>query len=164
MLIAPVFHSRSAEKFDFWNEDIITLTDDRAEVEADISWLPTRDHTVRVIFLDRVYRTCLDWPLDGMQEVQKFVNRREDNVDYVLLCKSWCGSNYIYKNRAILISTRNLTATNLSRKMDSRMWASKLHVNNMTHDFPFRHHARGHNEGPWAGGPTRVCNLHYGER
>ena len=37
MLIAPVFHSRSAEKFDFWNEDIITLTDDRAEVEADIS-------------------------------------------------------------------------------------------------------------------------------
>jgi len=60
MLIVLAFHTRSAEKFDFRDEDIITLTDDMAEVEAGISRLPTRDHIVRVTFLDMVYRVCLD--------------------------------------------------------------------------------------------------------
>lgn len=60
MLIALAFHICLAEKFSFRDEDIISLTDDREEVEAGTSRLPTRDHIVRVVFLDMVYRVRLD--------------------------------------------------------------------------------------------------------
>ena len=60
MLIVLAFHTCLAEKFDFRDEDIITLTDDMAEVEVGISRLPTRDHIVRAIFLDMVYHLRLD--------------------------------------------------------------------------------------------------------
>jgi len=52
------------EIFTFRDEDIITLTDDKAEVEAGTSRYPTRDNIMR--------------------EVCGFINRGEDNIDYVL--------------------------------------------------------------------------------
>jgi hypothetical protein len=57
--MALAFHTCLAEKFDFQDEDIITLTDDMAEVEAGISRLPTRDHIVRVIF--RIWLPAFVW-------------------------------------------------------------------------------------------------------
>jgi hypothetical protein len=55
MLIAFAFHTCHTDKFGFRDQDIITLTDDRAEVEAGTSSLPTRDHIVSIISLDIVY-------------------------------------------------------------------------------------------------------------
>lgn len=52
------------DKFGYRDEDIITLTDNTAEVEAGISRQPTRENIMR--------------------EVRHFIDRREDNMDYVL--------------------------------------------------------------------------------
>jgi len=52
------------ETFGFHDEDIIVLIDDEAEVEAGTSLLPTRENIMR--------------------EVSGFINRGQDNMDYVL--------------------------------------------------------------------------------
>ena len=51
MLIALVFHTYLAEKFNFRDEDIITLTDDKVEVEAGTSRLPIRDNIVIIFWI-----------------------------------------------------------------------------------------------------------------
>ena len=51
MLIALVLYTYLAEIFTFRDEDIITLTDDKAEVEAGTSRYPTRDNIVIIFWI-----------------------------------------------------------------------------------------------------------------